>query len=984
MAERTIAQIERMLAVPIESAIVPSMVKVASEADRERVREVVRDVVYPADRAFLEALRGDYLAATREEPGLWSAPERRAAVPDRDPQLDDARPRPRGGPPDRPRGARVDRGRAPRSSPARPGFGDDTAAYRAALDADPATRPQTKDELVARATEDIERAMAAAPRYFGVLPRAACEVRPVEEYKEKDAPFAYYYPPAPDGSRPGIYYANGYDLPSRKYTKLATTTYHEAVPGHHFQITLEMENPHLNTFRRLGARMVGGAYVEGWGLYSERLADEMGLFRDERERFGMLDAQAWRAARLVVDTGLHALRWPRQRSIDFLQDGRPVRDRRGHRDRPLHRWPGQALTYKIGQREIERLRAELTARDGSAFDLRAFHDAVLGHGSLPLATLSRELPNWLATPGLSRHRPRDADRGLGVPQVPDARVSFHASLRPALLRDSCVIGADRDDNRVDAAPSPMARWPGSRSAMRNDRLADRAAKPQHEDSHGHRARRPPTPALRRETQTALYQRALRTLPGGTDSNFRAWGDDTIYVDRGKGGRVWDIDGNEYVDLRMGYGPVILGHGDERVDDYVNERMRKGVSFSLTSEDEVQAMELVKELTGWVDKARMTVSGTEATMHAMRVARAYTGRDKIVKFEGQYHGVHDYALISVAPERHGRARRRRRPGPPGLGPGHPGRGRRHDHPGPLQRHRRAAPAVRARGEEIAAIIVEPVLGNAQGIMPKPGFHQAMRALTEEFGILLIFDEVKTGFRFARGGAAEYFGITPDLATYAKAMGNGYPAAAFGGREEVMSVLPDKVSHGGTYAGNRVAAAAAVKTLEILRDTDALDTIHATGRRVQDGLREVLNPTGLPYDFTGHPSMFGIMFTEVEATEYRDWATTDHELYDAIAVGMHARGAMPEPDSREPWFLCEAHAAGRHRRPGRDDLHRLARRGARGPRPRRDRPRTDTVRWRTRAPDERTGRDGPRRQRRPVGRPGGGPAARPRREPGRGRA
>ena len=178
--------------------------------------------------------------------------------------------------------------------------------------------------------------MAASPRYFGVLPKAACEVRPVEEYKEKDAPFAYYYPPAPDGSRPGIYYANGYDLPSRKYTKLATTTYHEAAPGHHFQITLEMENPHLNTFRRLGARMVGGAYVEGWGLYSERLADEMGLFRDEGERFGMLDAQAWRAARLVVDTGLHALRWERQRSIDFLPGGRPVRDRRGHRDRPLH------------------------------------------------------------------------------------------------------------------------------------------------------------------------------------------------------------------------------------------------------------------------------------------------------------------------------------------------------------------------------------------------------------------------------------------------------------------------------------------------------------------------------------------------------------------------------------------------------------------------------------------------------------------------
>ena len=246
---------------------------------------------------------------------------------------------------------------------------------------------------------------------------------------------------------------------------------------------------------------------------------------------------------------------------------------------------------------------------------------------------------------------------------------------------------------------------------------------------------------------------------------------------------------------------------------------------------------------------------------------------------------------------------------------------------------------ARGEEIAAIIVEPVLGNAQGIMPKPGFHQAMRALTEEFGILLIFDEVKTGFRFAKGGAAEFFGVTPDLATYAKAMGNGYPAAAFGGREEVMSVLPDKVSHGGTYAGNRVAAAAAVKTLEILRDTDALEVIHATGRRVQDGLREVLNPTGLPYHFTGHPSMFGIMFSEVEASEYRDWATTDHELYDAIAIG----DARPRRDARarlaRTVVLLRGARPGRHRRPGRLDLLRLARRGARGPRARRDRPRTE---------------------------------------------
>jgi uncharacterized protein (DUF885 family) len=397
VTERVIAQIERMLAIPIDDAIVPASVKGASDADRERIRDVVRDVVYPADAAFLETLGGDYRKASRQEPGIWSAPNgdaiyrtaiRSWTTLEMDPEvihqigLDEL--------------TSIDEER--RAIARATGFADDVAAYRVSLESAPGNTPATKDELVERAREDIDRAMAAAPRFFGVLPRAGLQVRPVEEYKEEDAPFAYYYPPAADGSRDGIYYANGYDLPSRKYTKLASTTYHEAAPGHHFQIALEMENPNLNTFRRLGARMVGGAYVEGWGLYSERLADEMGLYRSEAERFGMLDAQAWRAARLVVDTGLHALRWERQRSIDFLRDaGLSETDAVIETDRYIC-WPGQALTYMLGKRQIDALRRDLAARDGSRFDLRGFHDQVLGHGSLPLATLARELPTWVAEP----------------------------------------------------------------------------------------------------------------------------------------------------------------------------------------------------------------------------------------------------------------------------------------------------------------------------------------------------------------------------------------------------------------------------------------------------------------------------------------------------------------------------------------------------------------------------------------------------------
>jgi uncharacterized protein (DUF885 family) len=397
VAERTIAQIERMLAIPIEEAVIPSLVNVASDVDREAIRDIVRDEVYPADAAFVEALKGDYFAATRIEPGIWSAPNGEAIYRTQilrwtTLQLDPREVHESGL-------AEIQQIEEERRAIARAaGFGDDTSAYRASLAADPANIPTTREDLVGRAMADIERANAAAPSMFRKVPVSACRVLAVEEFKERDAPFAYYFPPSADTTRPGTYYVNAYDLPSRTYSRLASTTYHEATPGHHFQIALESENTDLNSFRRFGSRFAGGAYVEGWGLYSERLADEMGIYRNEAERFGMLDAQAWRAARLVVDAGLHSLRWTRQQSIDqLLSAGLTETDAVIETDRYIC-WPAQALTYKVGQREIERLRREISARDGSDFDLREFHDQLLGHGSLPLATLARELPNWVATP----------------------------------------------------------------------------------------------------------------------------------------------------------------------------------------------------------------------------------------------------------------------------------------------------------------------------------------------------------------------------------------------------------------------------------------------------------------------------------------------------------------------------------------------------------------------------------------------------------
>jgi uncharacterized protein (DUF885 family) len=397
VAERTISQAERLLAIPAHQSPIVDGARLADgdEAGRARVAAVVRDAVNPALARYAEALRGPYLGATREAPGLWSAPDGAARYRmairtwtslDLDPPevhqigLDEL--------------AALD---ADRLAIARAAGFDSIAAYRIHLATDPANQAPAKEDLVARVHEDIDRALAIAPAWFGRLPVASCDVRPVEPFMERDAPPAFYYPPTIDGCRPGVFYVNTYDLPTRLFSKLASTTYHEAVPGHHFQIALETEHPDLPAFRRLGSRMIGSAYAEGWGLYSERLADEMGLYRNDAERFGMLEGQAWRAVRLVVDTGIHALGKDRSWAIDLLREGAGLSatDAGIETDRYIV-WPGQALTYKIGHRVIARLRAELAARDGAAFDLRGFHDALLGHGSLALATLARELPAWVA------------------------------------------------------------------------------------------------------------------------------------------------------------------------------------------------------------------------------------------------------------------------------------------------------------------------------------------------------------------------------------------------------------------------------------------------------------------------------------------------------------------------------------------------------------------------------------------------------------
>ncbi len=410
-----------------------------------------------------------------------------------------------------------------------------------------------------------------------------------------------------------------------------------------------------------------------------------------------------------------------------------------------------------------------------------------------------------------------------------------------------------------------------------------------------------------EASQALYRRAREVMPYGVSSNFRYWGEETPVAARASGCYLFDPDGNRYIDYRLGFGPIILGHAYEPVVNAVTEAVRDGNIFALTHEWEVRAAEKIIELCPAVEMVRFANSGGEATMHALRIARTYTGRERIVKFEGQYHGMYDYMLFSTASAHPRALGHRRNPVPQPITSGIPRRLSELVITLPFNDFEVLENTVRAKWGDIAAIILEPVMGNCAGIEPQPGWLEHVRSLCDEFGIVMIMDEVKTGFRLAPGGAQEVYGVLPDLACYAKAMGNGFPVAAIGGRREIMeAIVPGQLAHGGTYCGNVVGTAAAVKTLELLADGTILTAIRERGERLKAGLSQVLTDADIPHVVTGPGSMFGILLTtQAEPREFRDWAKADNALYEEIAMALIQRGVMPDPDAREPWFLCYAH-------------------------------------------------------------------------------
>ena len=412
--------------------------------------------------------------------------------------------------------------------------------------------------------------------------------------------------------------------------------------------------------------------------------------------------------------------------------------------------------------------------------------------------------------------------------------------------------------------------------------------------------------LQGEKTKALFNRAKAVIPYGVNSNFRYWGDDdTLVITKGQGAYIWDADDKRYIDYRLGFGPIILGHSYQPVVKRVQEAIENGTVFAWTTPMEIQVCERIARMCK-VDKVRLTNTGTEATMHALRIARAYTAREQFIKFEGQYHGMADYFMFSTASSNAGSLGSRRNPINVPVTSGIPKALNQYVINLPFNDIERIEETITARWHDLAAIFIEPIMGNAAGIMPKPGFLEKIRELCDKYGIVMVFDEVKTGFRIANGGAQEFFGIKADMVTYAKAMGNGFPIAAIAGKEEVMMVVePGATAHGGTYTANSVATAAADATLEILESEPVIETINKRGKTLMTGIDEILTEAGIPHAVTGVPPMFGILLgSNQEPREFREYLSGDAELYETIAMELIKRGVQPDGDGREPWFLCYA--------------------------------------------------------------------------------
>lgn len=395
----------------------------------------------------------------------------------------------------------------------------------------------------------------------------------------------------------------------------------------------------------------------------------------------------------------------------------------------------------------------------------------------------------------------------------------------------------------------------------------------------------------------LFNESKNFIPGGVNSPVRAYEPYPFFVKEAKGSKITDVEGNTYIDHCLGYGPILLGHANPKVMDDVYDQMKLGTSYGAPTENEIKLANEVIDRVPCAEMVRFVNTGTEATMAAIRLARAYTKKDKIVKFEGSYHGAHDYVLVKSGS---GAACL-----PDSLGI--PEDTTKNTLSVPYNNKLAITKLIEEQGDEIACIIIEPVMGNIGCVEPKVGYLKFLRKITKENNILLVFDEVITGFRLSHGGAQEYFGVSPDLVTFAKVLGGGFPIGAYAGKKEIMGLIAPNgpVYQAGTFSGNPVSIKAGLSTLEQL-DYEFYSSLARRGDNLRNNLKDIVEDLGLNLQVVGLASMFQIYFNENQVMNYEIAQKSDSKRFLVYFRELLKNNIFIPPSQFECNFMSGAHS------------------------------------------------------------------------------